>query len=180
MMLRHRVALNCGAALVSMAAIASCSGLTASHEIPEDVCGIGLPAESYQPLLPGGEKLTARHSTPATGGIDCRVYAESSVPLQIRAEFDSDETYIDQSRGSDHIEDARIVEGDYQTRVWPKFAKALVMCEYGGIQRPMNITVFAYHPSDRQKTEDALADFIQPLAVQLSAFCEEPPSPQSD
>jgi hypothetical protein len=56
----------------------------------------------------------------------------------------------------------------------------MVMCESDGIQRPMNITIQANYPNDNAKSQDALADFIQPLAAHISTFCDEPPSPQAD
>lgn len=165
--------------VVLVSATTACSSLVTPYDIPDDICNIGLPAEEYQRLLPAGEKVRATYDVSDRSFV-CDVQAGRYTSMRIGVGFNGDKNHIEKYSGAYQLENARIVEGDHENRVWPNYAKAMVMCESNGTQRPMNITIHANYPNDSAKSQDALAEFIQPLAVQLSAFCEEPPSPQTD
>jgi hypothetical protein len=100
----------CGS-LALMGADTACTGLVAAYDIPEDVCDIGLPAESYQQILPAGEKAIDTYNSSEDGDFVCDVIAGRYASLRIGTTFDLDETYLDDYSGIYQQENARVVEG---------------------------------------------------------------------
>jgi hypothetical protein len=145
------------------------------YAIPDDFCGLGLAEEKYEPLFPPGKEIKYRFAEHDGGGMTCRAVIDRASQLLITAEFfsgvhDIDEPTYTHPNPSAH---PRTVEGEYESRVWPGFARALILCEDSGTTRPFNISVSADYPSDPEESEEILAELIQPLAEALSSHCPE-------
>ncbi|MFD5899512.1 hypothetical protein [Streptomyces sp. NPDC060366] len=66
--------------------IASCSESTKEYETPQAVCGVAVPAEILDPLLPEGEKVSERSKT-ASGVKRCYVSVDDKVALSTSIEW---------------------------------------------------------------------------------------------
>ncbi|WP_329380812.1 hypothetical protein [Streptomyces sp. NBC_01716] len=73
--------------------IASCSESAKEYETPQAVCGVKVPAEILDPLLPEGEKVSERSKT-ASGVKRCYVSVDDKVALSTSIEWYEADTPI--------------------------------------------------------------------------------------
>jgi hypothetical protein len=169
----RRLALHISASLLMALTATSCSNSGTQYRIPDDLCDLGLPQDSYQALFPPGEEVSVRIVDFETGGMRCHARVGKLVPVVIKAELRSGTFDVTQPAASDpHPSgEGHAVPGEYEARAWPGYARAVILCEHDGTTRPLNVSISADHPSDDVESRDILAELIQPLAEALSSHC---------
>jgi hypothetical protein len=154
--------------------ITGCSNPFRGYDTPEDICDIGLPADTYKPFLPRDTKITTNHQE-FNDGMKCSIYAEGSLKLRVAADLYVDGISIDHSipYWVDTESEPREVEGNHEILAWPGYTRAKVACASRGAQDTLLIVVDFSSSPDSEGSEEDLAELTQLLAEALSSHCPD-------
>ncbi|MEV1007849.1 hypothetical protein [Streptomyces sp. NPDC049881] len=156
-----------------MVLLAACGGEPEEREyaLPQDLCGIDVPQELYEPLFPPGTELqvTGRYSEDMQllVGQNCGYDLDGEDVFETRtAALDRFDSYLS-SRDLDYsMDDAEEIAGDFDVVVWPGFAMAKAPCTIGNEDASViewfMIALRADHPEDDAESRAVLVRLIEP------------------
>jgi hypothetical protein len=166
------------ASVVSLAATSCTNGTEgegSSYDVPDSLCGIGVDADLYEPLLPSGESLEMDNLidrdpdgfTSANGG--CFIIVDGRTALSLSS-MPSDQAasipaFLSERSSSLDIGDSESIGGaQFETRVWPDEAVSFKKCAESRFDNTgVAVSIEVSWSSDDDFSED-LRRIVEPYA----------------
>ncbi|GAB2906866.1 hypothetical protein [Streptomyces mayteni] len=175
-----------GSALKKMVALSAVAGMTLAcggpngreYALPDDLCGLEIADELYDPLFPNGTELetessfTDMRSTPV--GHECQLTVDGDEVVYSRTRGAEDfQTFINYLDLPVEMHEGEPVPGDYNAVVWPGVAMAQVPCPPENMISSFMVVLRAEYPEDEEESARVLSDLIEPyMAAALDLIPE--------
>ncbi|MFB4193476.1 hypothetical protein [Streptomyces carpaticus] len=142
--------------------------------MPEDLCGLPVEQETFEPLFPPGGELAVKKSFSDHARTSLLVGARCLIEVDGERVIESGTTGYDGfdralfNLGSElAVEDGRDVPGEFNARVWPGLALAQAPCTVSmspGHNEMESFLVYLQvaHPKNEEQAVEVLSDVIQP------------------